>query len=169
MYLYWLICIKLKYFEFSFFYYEVYQDPFKGKVIADSVITTTPYSFHIHKILSILNVLSIYVPVNGRKIVEKNVHRGRTYEQNLVILLKIRAIESEGLLSQHFLQLIWNCSTKDLHNLLSMLQSSIPNTKKGQHPQKQNNKISFLFWLVVCSWFMSILRLKIYPFAVHKH
>ncbi len=40
--------------------------PGKRKVIADCVITTTPIiAFIIHKILSILDVLSIYV--NGRK------------------------------------------------------------------------------------------------------
>ncbi len=42
---YWLLCIKWKYSEYSFSYAilqsEVYRDPGKGKVIADSVITTT--------------------------------------------------------------------------------------------------------------------------------
>ena len=82
VYLFWLLFIKLKYSEYSFSYtctilqYEVYQDP--GKVITDS-IKTNSYNFHIHKILSILNVLSIYV--NNRKVVVKNVHRGCTSEQ----------------------------------------------------------------------------------------
>ncbi len=37
------------------------------------------FTFHIHKILSILNVLSIYV--KDRKFIGKNVKRERTYEQ----------------------------------------------------------------------------------------
>ena len=49
MYSYWLLCIKLKYSENSFSYtilqYEEYRDPVKGKVITDSVITTSPIAF----------------------------------------------------------------------------------------------------------------------------
>ncbi len=44
---YWLLCIKLMYSEYSFSYttlqYGVYQDPGRGKVVAGSVRTTTPF------------------------------------------------------------------------------------------------------------------------------
>ncbi len=61
--------------------FEVYHDPGKelGKSNFRFCQEYNSYSFHNHKILNILNVLSIYV--NDRKIVEKNVHRGRTHEQ----------------------------------------------------------------------------------------
>ena len=42
VYLYWFVCIKLKYSEYSFSYY---RDPGKGTVIANSVIPTTPITF----------------------------------------------------------------------------------------------------------------------------
>ena len=79
---------KVKYSEDSFSYtilqYELYRD--QRNVVADSVRSTTPiYSFHNHKILSILIVLSIYV--NDRKIVEKNLHRGCTYSKSRNIAL----------------------------------------------------------------------------------
>ena len=49
MYSNWLLCKKLKYSEYSFSYTilhnELYQDPGKGNVIADSVITTPPITF----------------------------------------------------------------------------------------------------------------------------
>ena len=49
LYSYWLLCIKLKIFEYRFSYtklqYELYRDPGKGNVIADSVITKTHIAF----------------------------------------------------------------------------------------------------------------------------
>ncbi len=80
-----LLCIKLRYSEYSFSYTMLqyfYWDLGNGKVIADSVISNcNSYSFYIHKIFSILNVLLICV--NDRKYVRKNVHRGCTSEQIL--------------------------------------------------------------------------------------
>ncbi len=84
MYSYWLLCIKLKYSEYSLSYilqYEVYWGPSKEKVITVSVITATPIAVIFTRLLSILNALSIYV--NDSKFVGKNVHRGCTYEQIL--------------------------------------------------------------------------------------
>ena len=51
-------------FPIQYYGNKVYQDPGKGKTIADSVITTTPIFI---TLLSILNLLSIYR--NGRKFV----------------------------------------------------------------------------------------------------
>ena len=49
VYSYWLLCTKLKIFKYSSSYtiqqHELHQDPGKGNVIADSVITTTPIAF----------------------------------------------------------------------------------------------------------------------------
>ena len=49
VYSHWLLYMKLKYSEYNFSYtilhYEVYQDPGKGKVISDFVITATPIAF----------------------------------------------------------------------------------------------------------------------------
>ena len=46
---YWLLCIKLKYSEYSFYYtilqHGLYWDPSKGNVITDSVITASPIAF----------------------------------------------------------------------------------------------------------------------------
>ena len=44
------------------------------------------YSFQIHKILSILNILVIYV--NDRKFIRKNVHRGTLMSKSCNIALK---------------------------------------------------------------------------------
>ncbi len=81
VYSYWVLCIKLKYSEYILSYtilqYEVYWDPDKGKLIVDSVITTTPIASIFLKIFYVLNVPLIYV--NIRKFVEKNVHRGCNY------------------------------------------------------------------------------------------
>ena len=70
-YLYWLLCTKLKYstckysFSYTILQYKLYQDPCKGN--CRLCHNYNSYSFHIHTILSILNVLSIYV--NTRKFV----------------------------------------------------------------------------------------------------
>ena len=49
LYSYWLLFMKLKYSEYSILYtilqYELNQDSKEGKVIADSVINTTPTAF----------------------------------------------------------------------------------------------------------------------------
>ncbi len=59
--------------------YELYRDPGKRNVNCRFTVFTAYNCFHIHKILSILNALSIYG--KDRKKIEKNVHRGWTYEQ----------------------------------------------------------------------------------------
>ncbi len=49
MYSYQLLCMKLKYSEYSFYYtilqHGLYWDPSKGNVITDSVITASPIAF----------------------------------------------------------------------------------------------------------------------------
>ncbi len=45
--------------------YMVYWDPSKGQGIADPVINTTHYCFHVYNILSILNVLLIYINIEN--------------------------------------------------------------------------------------------------------
>ncbi len=69
-----LFCIQL-FLCYAILQYEVYWDPGNAKEIGKY----NSYIFPIHKILSIPNVVSIYL--NNRKFVAKNVHRGHTYEQ----------------------------------------------------------------------------------------
>ncbi len=66
--------IEIYTFSNTILQYEVYWDPGRGKVIADSVKTATRITSIFTKFLSILNVLSIYV--NDRKIVEKMYKEG---------------------------------------------------------------------------------------------
>ena len=78
VYLYWLLCIKWKYSEYSFSYNTtVWALPkFTGILVNEkyfqilSLLQLLYNSFHIHKILSILTVLWIYV--DDRKFVGKN-------------------------------------------------------------------------------------------------
>ena len=79
VYSHWLLCIKLKHFEYSFSYNSaVWGLPGsqRKKSCCRLCQNYNSYSFHIHKILCILN---------GRKSFPKNVHRVRTYELILYI------------------------------------------------------------------------------------
>ncbi len=63
---------------------QYYSMSFTGILVKEmflQIVSYNSYCFHIHKILSILNVLSIYV--NDRKFDVENVHRGHTNEQIL--------------------------------------------------------------------------------------
>ena len=61
--------------------------PVKENVMADSVMTTTP-SIHIHKILSILNVLSSYA-TNDRKFVGKMYIEGAFMSKSCTTVLML--------------------------------------------------------------------------------
>ena len=64
VYSYWLLFLKFKYSELSFSYnilqYELYRDPDKGNVVADSVITTTTRLYNVAYVLQLPILCKFY-------------------------------------------------------------------------------------------------------------
>ncbi len=112
MYSYWLFCTKLNWIQLSESQWRKSNCRFCHNY--------NSYSFHIHKILSILNVLSIYV--NDRKFVRKNVHRNhKSFHKNVKIMVNVK--KSQHLGKFYFWRSVLFCekSFEKWHNLFAKI------------------------------------------------